>query len=698
MPTGKGPLRIAIEDFLEGFGFGDRIHNWLVKFIEFLEDAGVKFYGEMLNTFYPGVTIPPPYDAGSMGRLIKTSQNGFFFWLASITGLAFGGLFGLGKPAGMLSSYLMDRQLKSFRPSAQELQALLLRNPGLSDKFKNAFNDLGVDSDYQTAYANAMQQILTPNELETLRRKGAITQAQFIGELIQLGFTEERINQIIALRDLIPSVTDLITMQVREAFNDDFSQRFRHDEGDITQVTEWAAKQGLSEDWVKRYWRAHWQLPSPNQVFEMLHRLRPGLTENTIQAQDVDDYLKAADYSPFWRDRLKEISYSPYTRVDVRRMYKTGALNESEVKDAYLDLGYDEKHAQALTEFTIAFEAEEETGIVRSSVLSAYGDGQIDRATAENMLKSGGYDTTTIAFYLDNVDFKEGLEVQNIKIQAIKKKFIEGLLDESTVHSQLNALNLPAERITAMLELWLAERENQTALLSISQMETLLERGIVTSDDFKRIVKRRGYTDESIEWTLKRIAQEASEKAQKEAEQLAKDNERVQKSNSSSAYQKAKAQFELSIAQTRAEITDIDIALLGEINPDNERTLLNRIETIKQNIAEMDINLAEYNAETVSINIQIPNESDQSIIQALTDRKLEIKQAVADLKVVKEQAQADIVNIQAALKGILTADLVAELQARKAELKGTLATLNVAKAQLRFDTLSALSNSGVSNG
>lgn len=598
MPTGKGPLRIAIEDFLDGFGFGDRVHAWLVKFLEFLEDAGVRFYADLLNTLYPGVTIPPPYDAASMGRMIKTSQNGFFFWLASIAGLAFGGLFGIGKPAGTLAGYLMDRQLKSFRPSPQELQALLLRNQGMGDKFKNAFNDLGVDSDYQTAYANAMQQILTPTELEILRRKGSITEAQYLGELIQLGYTEERIEQVKALRDLIPTPNDLITMQVREAFNDEFSARFKHDEGDISQVTEWAAKQGLSEEWVKRYWRAHWQLPSPNQVFEMLHRLRPGTTENTVTADDVDMFLKAADYSPYWRERLKEISYNPYTRVDIRRMFKSGKLTEAEVKEAYLDGGYDEKHAQALTEFTTIHEAEEETGIVRSSVLSAYGDGQIDRSTAETMLKGGGYDATTTAFYLDNVDFKHSLEIQNIKVQTIKKKFIEGLLDESTVHSQLNALNLPAERLTAMLELWLAERENQITLLSIGQMETLLERKIVTEDDYKRIAKRRGYTDESIEWTMKRIAQEAQEAAQKAAEKLATDNERIQKSKTSSAYQKDKSELDLAIAQAKAEITDIDVALHGELSADDQLTLKQRKDELKQFIAKINVSKAQLNFDT----------------------------------------------------------------------------------------------------
>jgi hypothetical protein len=382
-------------------------------------------------------------------------------------------------------------------------------------------------------------------------------------------------------------------MAVKEAFDESTISRFKLAENLPGEFVEWAGKQGLSEEWARRYWIAHWQLPSPSQVFEMLHRLRPGTSSNTITAGDVDSYLKAADYSPFWRDRLKEISYSPFTRVDVRRMYKTGTLTEAEVKEAYLDLGYDDKKAQALTEFTIVFEAEEETGIVRSSVTSAYSDGMIDRATAETMLIAGGYDATTTSFYLDNVDFKKSLEITNIKLANIRKKFIEGLIDETSVNNEINTLNLPSERVTAMLELWLTERENQTALLTITQMETLLERGIVNSDDYKRVAFRRGYTPESVEWTLKRIAMEASEKAQKDAEKAQADNERLQKSTVSSQYQKDKAGFDLLIAQARSEITDIDVALRGDISEADSIELSLRKDELKSFIGQVNVSKAQ---------------------------------------------------------------------------------------------------------
>lgn len=601
MPTGKGVLRIAIEDFLETFGFGKRIQGWFVTFLEFLEDAWIGIYAALVRDLYPNQKLPPPFDVPSMSALIKGSQNGFFVGLLAIAGMIAGGVFGFGQPSSKLAAYFMDSQIRSYRPQPNELPILARRHAPLSSELKNLYKDLGVADVLQQAIEDASHPILPPDQLEVLRRKGAISDADYTAELTANGLTPERIKQVQALRDLIPSVTDLITLQVKEAFNDEFSARFNHDEGDISQVTEWAVKQGLSPEWVKRYWRAHWQLPSPNQVFEMLQRLRPGKSNNPVTDEDVKQYLQMADYSPFWRDRLKEIAYSPFTRVDIRRMYQMKILDEKQVLDAYLDAGYNQERAEALTKFTVAFETETETGIGRSAVMSAYDNGMIDRATAEKMLSDVGYDATSIAFYLNNIDFQLAQQVNQIKLANIKKKYVEGMIDETTVNSEINLLNLPAERVSALLELWNTERANQVTLLTISQMEVLLERGIVSDADYKEIAKKRGYDDKSITWTLARIAGEAAQKAKDDAEKAAADNERVQKSQTASKYQKNKAEYDLSIAQAKAEITDINIALQSDVTEDEQTTLIERKKELTQFIADLNVKKAQLRLDTSTI-------------------------------------------------------------------------------------------------
>ena len=83
-------------------------------------------------------------------------------------------------------------------------------------------------------------------------------------------------------------------------------------------------------------------LPSIGQGFEMLHR-------RVIEDADLDLLLRALDVMPFWREKLKDISYNPLTRVDVRRMHRIGVLEEEGVFNAYLDVGYNEENAQLMT-------------------------------------------------------------------------------------------------------------------------------------------------------------------------------------------------------------------------------------------------------------------------------------------------------------------------------------------------------------
>ncbi|GAI69295.1 unnamed protein product, partial [marine sediment metagenome] len=81
------------------------------------------------------------------------------------------------------------------------------------------------------------------------------------------------------------------------------------------------------------------------QGFEMLHR-------DVITPEQLNSLFMATDIMPWWREKLQAISYSPLTRVDVRRVFKMGIIDREQVYRTYLDLGYNEEKAEWLTSFT----------------------------------------------------------------------------------------------------------------------------------------------------------------------------------------------------------------------------------------------------------------------------------------------------------------------------------------------------------
>jgi hypothetical protein len=142
----------------------------------------------------------------------------------------------------------------------------------------------------------------------------------------------------------LPGVQDTIRMAVREVFDPVQRPALTLDEDYPAVLTEHAKRIGLSDEWARNFWAAHWELPSPNQVFDMLHR-------GTITVDAVRSYLKAADYAPVWRDKLIDLSFDVFTRVDIRRIHDM--LNKDHVwlVQQHKRLGYNEADAETLSQF-----------------------------------------------------------------------------------------------------------------------------------------------------------------------------------------------------------------------------------------------------------------------------------------------------------------------------------------------------------
>ena len=144
----------------------------------------------------------------------------------------------------------------------------------------------------------------------------------------------------------IPTLTDMIRFAVREVYSPKQRADLKLDEDYPEAFTKQAALHGLTRDYARDYWAAHWQLPSPTQLYTMLWR---GL----IDEGKLDDALKAADYSPTWRDKLRDIAYHVPGRIDLRRMYAEGLIGYRELVDGYKRLGYNKDDAKMLADFAV---------------------------------------------------------------------------------------------------------------------------------------------------------------------------------------------------------------------------------------------------------------------------------------------------------------------------------------------------------
>ena len=163
---------------------------------------------------------------------------------------------------------------------------------------------------------------------------------------------------------MIPSLSDLITMLTREVITPE-------------EYREYASWHGESAEWANRRWEAHWRLPSPEMIHDAYHR---GL----LTAEEWDKYLVWHDYKPDPRpgisvsdlDIVRGLRKALIPRVDLRRAWEMGVIDDEELVRRYRLLGYeDDAELMAEIQKHVALAAER-TAVVRAA-------GRIYRETLE---------------------------------------------------------------------------------------------------------------------------------------------------------------------------------------------------------------------------------------------------------------------------------------------------------------------------
>ena len=291
----------------------------------------------------------------------------------------------------------------------------------------------------------------------------------------------------------IPPIADLITMAVREAFTPAIAERFGQYEDFPTEFETWAGKKGVSSEWAKRYWASHWMLPSATQGFSMLHR-------GIIDEPTLHMLLRALDVMPFWRDKLVKVAYRPLTRVDVRRMYKEGILDEAGVFKAYQDHGYGPDNARAMTDFTVQYVLTQQTKFTTLDVISAYSQRMITASTTRTLLTMLGVRSENLSFIISTADYKREWEFTEQRIKGIKNLYKRKVYNRDKARDELGKLNIATEQIQVLMQQWWYEiKEEPTHNWSLGQTIKFIGQGLITEERGKQELKELGYDDEHIE-------------------------------------------------------------------------------------------------------------------------------------------------------------------------------------------------------
>lgn len=367
---------------------------------------------------------------------------------------------------------------------------------------------------YDTWYAkiaNSGRTKLSNDQLIQLRRRNIIDD-QTTNKLMRGNGVIDDQEQLWMYKatEAMPSVSDIVRFMVRDADDNEVAKRYGTDDALSTkygaQLQSWAKGQGITDDVMKYYWRSHWEIPSNTALFEMLHRLRPNRTGQglsggiTVSQQDIKDALVVNDVLPFWAERLMEISYKPLTRTDAQRAYFIDALSENELKDSYLDLGYNEDNADRLVRFTnqLKSKRKQTTGGTEkaTSVIKYYKSWLIGDTEAKQRLKNGGLSEKAASEALQIASVQRKNDSQIKCIAGVKSQYKRYIIDDIEARRDLTDLGMALENVGPLVNNWRCERASKPKELSASQVCEAYQNNLINDVEYRRRLGAIGYQED----------------------------------------------------------------------------------------------------------------------------------------------------------------------------------------------------------
>lgn len=442
----------------------------------------------------------PPNQADKLGA---TFANAFalspvFGTLAAIVVPVYIAMQAVAVPGQMIAQRLGQDMALDYPialETSSELQEMLRQGLIGSEEASTTLRKAGFSPEAAERIKEVRRRIPEVGIIQTWYLREFITEDQARALLAKLGFTAEDVQSLLSMSFFIPPVQDLITMAVREVFSPDIAEQFGQFQDFPADFARLAKQQGVSEEWAKNYWAAHWGLPSLSMGYEMLHR-------RVISADELNVLLRAQDVMPYWRDKLVQISYNPLTRVDVRRMHKLGVLSDDEVYNAYLDLGYDATNAKRLRDFTILSNKPTKnvvpadlTKLSSNMVLQLYGEGTIGRIVAHDLLSKLGVGDLAAEVYLQHEDLQRDLAERKANTDLVLEQAKVGILSYDDAHDKLAHLGLTSTEMIKALTALDKARAAQTQLPSRADLDKFSKAGLVTDAEYLATMQLNGYSE-----------------------------------------------------------------------------------------------------------------------------------------------------------------------------------------------------------
>lgn len=348
---------------------------------------------------------------------------------------------------------------------------------------------------YNSTNANYMREVqrplLDPRTLINLYHREHIDRDEFFERMQKLGYGNEEIRHLYKEAEYFPTPSEVILWAAREVFEKDEREKLRLDEKFPEAFWDYAERAGMTREEAENFWAAHWTFPGWTIIQEMRWR-------NIIDDKDVDMFFTEADIVPYWRDSMLKVMYSPYTRVDGRRMYETGILSRDEFKTAMTDIGYTEERAEGLAKWATDRKLAPQKDLTMSKIEKAFREGEIDAANFTERMKDMGYDDDEALLILNLLkrDIEEKEEKDQVDWYILRYK--NGLITLDELTKFLDTLGINEAKKNKLILNAKNAKASLAKTASKSDLDKWFKQAIIKQETYKTRLEALGYEESDI--------------------------------------------------------------------------------------------------------------------------------------------------------------------------------------------------------
>ena len=366
-------------------------------------------------------------------------------------------------------------------------------SPILSTSLSPVWEGLG-----QQAWKKLPVRLADPSILVRLKYKGLITEEFYTEQLRKQGLSAEV--QKLYEEDFLfyPNPHDLVTWQAREVYEPDMVDKYGLEEELEGVLKDPFYKAGMADEQIRNFWVAHWQHPPWTVIRQMLFR-------TDLKETDVWDWFKTIEIPPYWREKYIKIAYNPVTRVDLRRLYKSGIYDREQVKAGYIALGNDPEVSEHLTTWTEKAYAPDSKEITKTEILKNYRVGEIPKDKATEMLIGLEYDAEEVEFILAYEDYKINLKLKEDEAELLLVEILNGTISFDSFKTSIEDLGFNVKVTNRYLTKATKTLRAQVKLPSKEDLTNWFTLSIITEPEFITMMSSLKYRSEDVNRYLKEL-------------------------------------------------------------------------------------------------------------------------------------------------------------------------------------------------